>query len=78
LRIAQTTSDNDMTTSDNDIPSWFTSMRGGSTASPSAEPEVAPLDGTMQSLYLPGLLDISIHRPNAVSLYKRAYFFHMQ
>lgn len=55
--------------SDSDIPSWFMSMRGGSVASSSAEPDTAaPVDGTIQSLYLPGLLDISIHRPSAVSI----------
>ena len=60
---------------ESDIPSWFTALRGGSVATPSTEPEVAPVDGTIQSLYLPGLLDISINRPNMVSIFIMACLF---
>jgi hypothetical protein len=51
-----------------DIPSWFSCLRGGSDIS--AEPEGVTLHGTtpsIESLYLPGLLDTSIHRTNEVS-----------
>jgi hypothetical protein len=48
-------------------PFWFLSIRGGSVSSPVSEPEVSLVDGTIESLYLPGLLDTSIHRPSTVS-----------
>jgi hypothetical protein len=77
-RYQQTTISHGWTTSrtshiisDKDIPSWYMSIRGGSTTSTSDEPNV---DGTIQSLYLPGLLDVSIHRPNTVSIKKSLIF----
>ena len=60
------------TSIESDIPSWFLSVRGGAdVSSTAAEAGLAPVDGTIQSLYLPGLLDISIHRPNMVRFFMR-------
>jgi hypothetical protein len=50
--------------------SWILVRRGGAVETiTSAEPEGVTLQGTvptMESLYLPGLLDTSIHRTNTV------------
>lgn len=55
--------------------------RGGATESPiSADPEGVTLQGTVpsaESLYLPGLLDTSIHRTNKVRIFLHLRFLRL-